>query len=176
MAAETQDREGARAAYERIVLMVQPLLVNRALRLTRDRDEASDLVQATLERGYRSFGQFEPGTNAASWLCAIMTNHFIDGLRREKPVRYTASIDKLEIAAPVPEKPPIWAGLAEEEVREATECLPEYCRRPFELHTFGQLSYREIATRLRLPMNTVCTRIYRARRRLKRLLLAKLAN
>jgi len=176
MAEGIDHRARARSEYERIVLSVRPLLVNRALRMTGNRDEASDLVQATLERGYRAFDQFREGTNAASWLSTIMTNYFIDEIRRRKPTGYQIPIDQLEIPAPPPERVPVWGALAEEEVREAAARLPEHCRRPFELYSFERRPYREIAARLHLPLNTVCSRIHRARHLLRRMLLAELVN
>ena len=165
-----------KAAYERIVAAVQPILVQRALGLTRDPDEASDLVQATLERGYRSFERFREGTNAASWLSTIMTNHFIDERRRERPMRRASSLDLLEIAAPPPDEIPIWVNVRYEEVREAAAQLPDCSRRPFEMRSFDRLSYREIADKLGLPMNTVCSRIHRARSHIRRVLLARITN
>jgi RNA polymerase sigma-70 factor (ECF subfamily) len=176
MPATTNPEDRARSEYERIVLLVQPLLLHRALRLTGNREEASDLVQSTLERGYRAFDRFRPGTSAASWLCTIMTNHFIDELRRHRLMRYAKPIDQLEIAAPPAEAPPAWRNLLDEQVREAAARLPAYCRLPFELHAFEHMSYRDIATRLGLRVNTVCSRIHRARGYLRRLLLAELAN
>ena len=174
---ELRDERGhARSAYERIVMEVRPLLVHRALRMTGDRDQASDLVQATLEKGYRSFAQFRTGTSAANWLSAIMTNHFIDEIRRERALRHRVPIEDLEIPAPAPEKLPAWRSLHEEEVRDATARLPKHCRVPFELYSFHRVPYREIAVRLELPVNTVCTRIHRARRLLRRILLGEKVN
>ena len=176
MGEATGDRDRTRSEYQQIVVRVRPLLVHRALRMTGDRDDASDLVQATLEKGFRAFDQFRAGTNAASWLSAIMTNYFIDEIRRRKPTGHHVPIDDVEIPAPPPEKAPAWSALREEEVREASARLPEACRRPFELYSFEHVSYREIATRLDLPLNTVCSRIHRARRLLRRMLLGDRLN
>jgi RNA polymerase sigma-70 factor (ECF subfamily) len=176
MPAARAEEGNAKAAYGRIVTAVQPVLLQRALCLTRDPDEASDLVQATLERGYRSFERFRAGTNAASWLSTIMTNHFIDERRRERPMRRAWPLDQMEIAAPTPDEIPVWVDVQYEEVKEAAAQLPDGSRVPFELRSFDRLSYREIADRLGLPMNTVCSRIHRARSTIKRVLLARLCN
>jgi RNA polymerase sigma-70 factor, ECF subfamily len=176
MLRETERQDRVRAEYGRIALKVQPQLIHRALRLTGDRDQASDLVQATLERGYRAFARFEPGSNAAAWLSTIMTRHYIDELRRERPMRFAVNIDSLEIPAPTGDGAPAWARLEDDEVREVAAGLPDYCRRAFELYSFERLSYPQIAARLGLPLNTVCSRIHRARRLLRPLLLAKAAN
>jgi len=174
MPARAWDR--ARTEYGRIVNEVQPALFQRAQCLTRDRDEASDLVQATLERGYRSFEQYQAGTNPVRWLSTIMINYFIDEFRRERPMRHAASLDRVEVPAPPPEEVPVWANFQHEEIREAAARLPDYCRCPFEMRSFERLSYREISLRLGLPMSTVGSRVFRARQHMKRLLLAKVGR
>jgi RNA polymerase sigma-70 factor (ECF subfamily) len=156
--------------------MVQPQLIHRALRLTGDRDQASDLVQATLERGYRAFARFQPGSNATAWLSTIMTRHYIDELRRERPMRYALNVDAIEIPGPSSDDAPAWTTLEDHEIREAVAQLPSYCRQVFELYSFERRSYPEIAAQLGLPLNTVCSRIHRARRLLRPLLLAKTSN
>ena len=100
MTQATAEQTRIKSEYGRIVSEIQPLLIHRAMSLTRDRDYACDLVQATLERGFRSFDRFQSGTNAASWLFTIMTHHFIDEYRHAKLMRFGRSIDSLEIPVP----------------------------------------------------------------------------
>jgi RNA polymerase sigma-70 factor (ECF subfamily) len=165
-----------KSEYGRIVSEIQPLLIHRAMSLTRDRDYARDLVQATLERGLRSFDRFQSGTNATSWLFTIMTHHFIDEFRHARLMRFGPSIDSVDVPTPAPEEAPPWAELDAGEIERATAGLPEYCRVPFELRVHAQLSYREIAIRLGISMNTVASRIHRARQQLRRLLLQAASN
>src|SRR5215471_15766044 len=55
-----------------------------ALRLTRNRADADDLIQETFTRAYASFGQFQPGTNAKAWLYRMLTNTFITSYRQRR--------------------------------------------------------------------------------------------
>ena len=176
MTQATAEQTRIKSEYGRIVSEIQPLLIHRAMSLTRDRDYACDLVQSTLERGFRSFDRFQSGTNAASWLFTIMTHHFIDEYRHAKLMRFGRSIDSVEIPSPSPEDAPPWAELDAGEIKRATARLSNDCRVPFELRVHAHLSYREIATRLSIPMNTVASRIHRARQQLRRLLLETESN
>ncbi len=172
-----------REQYASIVTAVMPLLLRRARRLLRDDDEAWDLVQTTLERGCRSFDAFVdvPGSDcrvarAAAWLFTIMNNHFIDLTRLAWKRRRRMPVDILEVtaAAPPAEPEPIWADLTVADVRRASRQLPERLRRSFELFTFENCTIREIAARFGIPDGTVCSRLARARDRIKDLLLEEL--
>src|ERR687884_1266153 len=79
-----------------------PSLYSAALRMTRNRADAEDLVQETYLRAYRGFGGFEEGTNLKAWLYRIMTNTFINTYRkrqREPQQANTDTIDDWQLAA-----------------------------------------------------------------------------
>src|ERR1700736_333401 len=61
-----------------------PGLYSAALRMTRNRADAEDLVQETYLKAYTAFGSFRPGTNLRVWLYRILTNTYIDGSRRRQ--------------------------------------------------------------------------------------------
>ncbi|HET6146157.1 MAG TPA: RNA polymerase sigma factor [Polyangia bacterium] len=176
MTRATAEQERIKSEYGRIVSEIQPLLIHRAMSLTRDRDYAHDLVQATLERGFRSFDRFQSGSNATSWLLTIMTHHFIDEFRHARLMRFERSIDSIEIPGPLPEETPTWAAFDAGEIERASARLSDDFRVPFQLRIKAQLSYREIATRLGISMNTVASRIHRARQQLRRLLMETRSN
>ena len=121
MAQNEQLGRKKRAQYAGIVAGVMPMLLRRARRLLRDDDEAWDLVQTTLERGYRSFDSFvdvlpeRDGrlTRAEAWLFTIMNNHFIDLTRLAWKRRRRMPVHLLEAIAadPPSEQPPIWVDL-----------------------------------------------------------------
>jgi RNA polymerase sigma-70 factor (ECF subfamily) len=165
---------GLQAEFGQITLAVKPLLMGRAMRLTRDRDRAEDLVQATLEKGYRSFHRFRTGTSASRWLFRILTNQFIDQCRQEKAFPSTPLSEQMPLVSPMPEERSVWADLEPQEIRAAASRLPGRCREPFAMHYFERLPYQAIAARLKLPMSTVGTRIHRARHRLRQVLQARL--
>jgi RNA polymerase sigma-70 factor (ECF subfamily) len=160
------DGDGQR--FAKLVKDHERALFGFALRLSRDRIEATDLVQDTLERALRGFAGFTPDTNARAWMCTILYNLFIDRSRRRK----------LEVPRPLHElnqaaeevSAPRWSAITSEQLRAALTELDEEFRAVCELRTFGRLSYAEIALKLGLPRNTVATRLMRGREKLKALL------
>jgi RNA polymerase sigma-70 factor (ECF subfamily) len=141
-----------------------------ALRLSGSPEEASDLVQDTLERALRRFDTFTPSTNARAWLFTILHNAFIDRCRRRSAEPRAQSIEDVQVAAQEPEPVPRWTSITPEQLAAAVAALDDEFRAVYELHANEGLSYQEIASRLRIPMNTVGTRLARARRKLKVLL------
>ena len=105
--AETPGKRAAR--FERDALPYLAQLYSAALRLTRNRADAEDLVQDTFTRAYASFGQFEPGTNLKAWLYRILTNTFIASYRKRRrdPVP-AAEIQDWQLARARVISPPGW--------------------------------------------------------------------
>src|ERR1043166_1916850 len=73
-----------------------PSLYSAALRMTRNRADAEDLVQETYLRAYRGFGGFEEGTNLKAWLYRILTNTYINAYRAKKRRPDETDIDDVE--------------------------------------------------------------------------------
>jgi RNA polymerase sigma-70 factor (ECF subfamily) len=142
----------------------------RALRFERSPVDAWDLVQDTLERGLRHFGQFRPGTNIRVWLFTIMFHLFIDRCRRRTHEQLMEPYDADEVAAPEPEPPSPWEEINETHLQRALARLETPFREIVELHCGRRCSYREISERLHIPLGTVGTRLLRARRKLRSLL------
>src|SRR5262249_4077491 len=94
--------------FERDVFRYRAQLYSAALRLTRNRADADDLVQETFTRAYASFGRFEPGTNAKAWLYRILTNTFITSCRKRQHEPHPPPIADLHHCpfAPAPYPPP----------------------------------------------------------------------
>ncbi|WP_224363601.1 RNA polymerase sigma factor [Hyalangium versicolor] len=152
----------------------EPVLRAAALKLCRNASEASDLVQETFKRGLEKLGGYKRGTDFRAWLLSILRNLFIDQCRSSaRGQRADVSAEDLQerVAAPEPEAQPAWAAISPEQLREALEQIPEEFRLVYQLHSLEGRSYIEISERLGIPKATVGTRLIRARRRLKELLL-----
>lgn len=146
-----------------------------ALRMTAREKEAEDLVQDALLRGFRFFHRFERGTNLKAWLIKIMTNIFLNRVKRRSrrpPLVELESIEEL-----VGEVEESWSGVSsrdagfmeclDENVARALEELPAEYRVPVLLSAVDGLSYREIADAMECPVGTVMSRLYRGRRMLE---------
>jgi len=147
-----------------------------ALRMTADEKDAEDLVQDGLLRGFRFFHRFEQGTNMKAWLIKIMTNIFLNRVKkasRRPPLVELESIDELveDVERDWSEVSTREAGfreLLDETVARALEELPAEYRVPVLLSAVDGFSYREIAQAMECPVGTVMSRLYRGRRMLER--------
>ena len=167
------------ASYEETVIPHIPYLRRRALGLTRDPDDAEDLVQDTCLRALRFFHQFQPGTNARAWLNRILKNTFISRLQRRAGGAARVSLTRLDdVPEPPAESTPAAPvdphhALSLRQERSAVETvfrrIPERLRTALRLHVDG-LSYKEIASQLGVPAGTVMSRLHRGRRHAARLL------
>jgi RNA polymerase sigma-70 factor (ECF subfamily) len=153
-----------------LVVPLAPDLLLRALRFERSRAEAHDLVQDTMERALRSFGQFRRGTNARVWLYTIMFHLFIDRCRRRAHELRLDPDEAEGLPAPEPEAPVAWAAIDDAEVRAAIDRLGSPFREISVMHWVERRSYKEISDELAIPLGTVGTRLLRARRKLRGLL------
>lgn len=150
-----------------------------AMRLCGNTTDARDLVQDTFERGLRNLAKYKVGTDGRAWLFTILHHLFIDRCRsRTRERRADVSAEDMEerIAAPEAEAVPTWASISPEQLREALEKIPEEFRTVYRLHALEGRSYVEIAEALGIPKATVGTRLIRARRKLKELLMPQPAG
>jgi RNA polymerase sigma-70 factor, ECF subfamily len=153
----------------------EPVLYARALRLVRSPQDAWDLVQDTFEHALRGYARFQPGTNLRVWLMTIMHHLFIDRCRRRSREPNAASIDEQDIPSPEPPQPSAWEGITDEQIAAALADLESPFREVYQLRLIDRCSYDEIAERLTIPRSTVGTRLLRARQKLKKTLLERVA-
>lgn len=147
---------------------IAPSLRRVARRLTRDDDEAEDLVQETAVRAHRFADSFRQGTSMRAWLHRILRNTFASRYRKRRREREVIERAHLEgalaesrsLAAP---EPRIVAASLSDEVMRALEALPPEFRAVLTLVIVDGLSYRETADALGCPIGTVMSRLHRAR-------------
>ena len=147
------------------LLRHRPALERSARRMCRNRHDAEDLVQTTLVRAWQRRDQFNPSGNFGGWLHRILCNQHVDNIRRRTGVQVPLP-DDMPDPVPEPDEPSSPLATPPEEVLEALRQLPPELREPLELSAVGGKRYREIAEELAIPINTVGTRIRRARHRL----------
>ncbi len=146
-------------------------LMRRALFLTRTTDDAWDLYHDTLERALRRHSSRIPGDKIRNWLHIIMHNLFVDRWRAPASRARRSLTDALieRLAAEEPAVEAWWWSLGQKDVELAIARLPRRLHEVFSLHLQGR-SYTKIATALAIPLNTVASRLRRARQRVRDLL------
>jgi RNA polymerase sigma-70 factor, ECF subfamily len=146
-------------------------LLQYARRLTHNGAEATDLVQTAMMYALLKGDQVPEPERIRAWLRTVVFRLFIDERRRtlrETPVG-VALLEHPEVCAEL--RPP-WTTITIDDVRRSIAQLPPHFREPYELFTFCHLSYGAIASLSALSAKTIGTRINRARKRLRVLLLA----
>ena len=162
-----------RASFEREALVHLDSLYRVAVRLTGNSAEADDLVQETMLKAYRAWHQFQQGTNAKGWLLTILRHAFINEYRRRTRHPETVDVDAIEpfsVFEEVQDDDPqgtFFDRIVDDEVLKAIDQLPEQFREAVVLSDVEGLSYEEIARILEVPVGTVKSRLFRARRQLQ---------
>ncbi len=169
--------------FEAEVLPFVDSLYSTAYRMSRNRQDAEDLLQETYLRAYKYYDKFQEGTNFKAWLFKILKNTFINRYRKRQRQPLKNSFDEIEgsfelklLESPLtargatPEEE-LMVDALDQDVQQALEALPEDYRTAVELADLQGLSYREIADQLGIPLGTVMSRLYRGRRKLEAVLL-----
>lgn len=154
--------------FEQLAMPLLNPLYNFAYWLARNRQEAEDLVQETYLKAWQAFSSFQRGTNFRAWMYRILRNTFLTS-RTGLQASMTEPLDlqKENVSALVattdtPESILIEAA-NRDLVRTAIEGLPLDFREVLVLREVEEMSYRDIAATLSLPMGTVMSRLSRAR-------------
>ena len=174
------------ARFERDAVPLLDPLYGAARRLTRSRIDAEDLVQDTMLRAYTQFHLFREGTHLKAWLMRIMHNTWINNYRKSlcRPVEQLSDeITDWQDAAWQRHTPTgcrsaeveALEALPDDEIIVALEELPEKLRMAVYYADVHGYRYREIAEIMDVPIGTVMSRLFHARRRL-RIKLAGLAQ
>ncbi len=160
-----------------------PQLYSAAMRMTRNRADAEDLVQEAYLKGYRSFHTFKEGTNLRAWLFRILTNTYINKYRKKQRsfdesdlgdiedlylYKRMGTFDDPSIGRSAEES--LMEMLPDDEVKQALENLPENFRMPVILADVQGFAYKEIAEILDIPIGTVMSRLHRGRKQMQKAL------
>jgi RNA polymerase sigma-70 factor (ECF subfamily) len=162
--------------FEMLAMPLFDQLYNLAHWLTGDRTEAEDLVQETYAKALRGFRSFADGTNLRAWMFRILRNTFLTsrtGLNAQNTVLLDDETDAGEIAADhvTPESQLLQLENSHA-VMKALADLPLPYREMILLSDMEELSYKEIAEVLSVPIGTVMSRLSRGRKLLRQALLA----
>ena len=168
--------------FEAEVMQHLDALYRTALRMTRNPQDAEDLVQETMLRAYRFLDRFEPGTNLRAWLFKILTNTYINRYRKASSEPRVDSLDDSEelslyryldneaasrggnVEAQVLDR------FAENDIKTAIEALPSQYRITVLLADVEGFSYNDIAEITNVKKGTVMSRLFRGRRLLQKAL------
>jgi len=174
-------REAATEDFEAGVLAQLDSLYRTALRLTRNQQEAEDLVQETMLKAFRFANTYQRGTNLRAWLFRILNTSAINRYRKQATHPATTplpegeefylynrirDINGQELSTGAEDE--VLSQYLDEDVYQALNDLPLNFRMPIILADIEGLSYKEIAQALNIPIGTVMSRISRARRHLQR--------
>lgn len=180
MAHESDHQQGWN--FEAAAMPFVDALYNTAYRMTRNAEDAEDLVQETYFKAYKYYDKFEEGTNFKAWLFKIMKNTFINNYRKRllaPPQSDFADIEESfesqvseeagqQIKNPEQE---FLEDVLDEDVQRSLERLPPDYRMVVLLADLEGFSYKEIAEILEVPVGTVMSRLYRGRRLLEKTML-----
>ena len=161
-----------RHAFEKEALPHLDALYAMALRLTRNSDDAEDLVQDAMVKAYRFFHRYEAGSNIRAWLFKLLVNLFYNTQRKvQKDQRLQLETRRQQVSEAdlTNQRFESLLGdrLVQDRLRAALEELPEEFRLGVVLCDLYDFSYREIAEILDCPVGTVMSRLYRGRRMLQ---------
>src|SRR5271165_669528 len=166
------EERASAATFEALAMPLFDQLYNFARWLTQDTAEAEDLVQETYTKALRGFSSFQAGTNFRAWMYRILRNSFLSsrtGLKTMVAIDEEADEKLLPAESTTPESILI-AQADRAMVQRALADLPVPFREILLLCEVEEMSYQEIAETLAIPMGTVMSRLFRARKALRDLL------
>jgi len=177
----------SRERFEKDALPHLQELYASALRMTRQKESAEDLVSEVYSRAWKSFDQFQPGTNLRAWLYKILTNTYINHYRQKQRQPAFLELDKPEDdqgsnggslyeriadskhSSENPEQV-LMRHILDHDLTQAIDHLPEEFRIVVILSDVQNFSYQDIANMLDIPIGTVRSRLWRGRRLLQQVL------
>jgi RNA polymerase sigma-70 factor (ECF subfamily) len=183
---EPANTESAATRFESYLTPILTAVYGTALHMTRNRDDAEDLVQETALQAFCAFDSFQEGTNFKAWFFRILTNLFINAYRKRQRAPEVDTLSEFddapalylfkrtrEIGMHARNADPaalVIERLEAEQVSRAIAALPEDYRVVAALYFMEEFSYQEIAEIVGCPVGTVRSRLHRGRRMLQKAL------
>ncbi len=160
---------GEREMYRQLMEKYQKAVFAAIIRIIGSHHEVEDLVQETFWQAYRSLGRFRGDARFSTWLVRIAKNKAIDYHRRRKhssrsQEEYTGFIGRSRLSYEEGPEDILLAKERREQIHSCLEQLPLYYQQVLQLYYLEDLSYKEMALEAGVPLKTIESRIYRARK------------
>lgn len=155
--------------FDQEINKLQTALHNFAFKLTKNSEDTKDLFQETAYRAFVNKDKFREGTNIKAWMFTIMRNIFINNYR--KKIKNNTILDSTDNqfylnSGSVSVINQADSAIMQDELQQLVDDLDDGIRIPFMMHFYGY-KYQEISDQLALPLGTVKSRIFFARKELK---------
>ncbi|WIM68992.1 sigma-70 family RNA polymerase sigma factor [Corynebacterium breve] len=171
----------AGASFEEQAMPLLDQLYGGALRMTRNPQDAEDLVQETYLKAYNAFGSYKQGTNLKAWMYRIMTNTYINTYRKKKRRPVETSADEMtdsqlyttsshDSTGLVSAEVEALKNIPNQQITDALNSLSDDYRLVVYLADVEGMAYKEIAEIMDTPLGTVMSRLHRGRKQLRGLL------
>ena len=164
--AASRDVSDAWSAFEGEVLPHADRLFRLAMWFVRNRADAEDVVQDTMIQALQSFHRFQPGTNCRAWLTTIL-QRIVSNRRRAAGRSIVVDDPDDRLTQAVTFVPPVPQELTDELVLGSMRRLPTMFQDVIVLCDVEELSYKEAAEALAIPIGTVMSRLHRGRAQLR---------
>ncbi len=173
--------------FEELALVHSGFMLNFARRLTRNETHAEDLFQDTYFKAYKSFETFDGGPRCRAWLKRIMINTYINTYNRKQKIIFYNQLDDLLEQVPARaskigpdvyklDQDSILRNYVSDEVRKSLMLLPNSSRTVVIFYDMLGLTYKEIARKIKVPMGTIKSRLFRGRAALRGILRGPYSN
>jgi RNA polymerase sigma-70 factor (ECF subfamily) len=153
-------------AFESEALPHADRLFRLAMWLERNRSDAEDVVQETMVQALRSFHRYQPGTNCRAWLVTIL-HRVVSNRRRARGRSIVVDDPDDRLAHSLAFVPPVPQGITDEDLLASLRRLPVAFQEVVMLCDIEELSYKEAAAALAIPIGTVMSRLHRGRAQLR---------
>lgn len=162
--------------FQTLVKKYQSSIYSMAYHYTRDHGLAEDLSQEIFMKAFKNLHRFNGKSKISTWLYRIGVNSCIDWSRKQKNVVYLADEGTEILGEELSVEETVLADESKKQLHDIVASLPEIYRVVIMLYHFQNLTYKEISIVLDLPEKTIETRLYRARRKIKEILIQSKAR